>query len=105
MLRRLIEDHTTQYWIGMTDVEDDGKFHLLDGDAYDPSDINQQALYYWYPGQPDRQPSLNVDENCGLIWSHITTHAYGIGNWFCKDKILDDKPIKGICEICESWKL
>ena len=98
MLRNLIEDHSAHYWIGMTDIEDDGKYHLLDGDAYDASDMTQQSLYYWYPGQPN----LNADEHCVFIHFHSTTLAYGLGNWFCKNKVFHDKPIKGICEICES---
>ena len=85
----------------MTDVEDDNKFHLLDGEPYDPSDMTQQALYYWYPGQPNP----NKDETCGLLFFSKDTLAYGLGNWFCKDKVFNDKPIKGICEICESWTL
>ena len=82
-------------------MENDSKFHLLDGSSYDPSDMTQPALYYWYPGQP----SLNYDERCGLIFFHKTNLAYGLGNYYCKNNVLDDKPIKGICEICESWTL
>ena len=63
MLRNLIEDHSAHYWIGMTDIEDDGKFHLLDGDAYDASDLTQQSLYYWYPGDPNN--------NKGALWTFI----------------------------------
>ena len=63
--------------------------------------MTQQALYYWYTDQPNQ----NVDEHCGLIFFHKDTLAYGLGNWHCKDKIFQDKPMKGICEICESWIL
>ena len=83
----------------MTDVEDDGKYHLLDGDAYNPSDLTQQALYYWNPGEPNK----NIDENCVFIFYNDGL-AYGLGNMHCKNNVYK-KPIKGICEICESWKL
>ena len=85
----------------MTDVEDDSKFNLLDGDSYDPSDMTQPALYYWYPDQP----ALNADLHCGILWFGKTTLAYGFANWFCEQNVFNDKPIKGICEICESWTL
>ena len=83
----------------MTDIEDDNKFHLLDGSSYDPSDMTQPALYYWYPGQPNP----NVDQRCGQIWFQIDTLAYGLGNFYCDHNELSYVPIKGICEICESW--
>ena len=85
----------------MTDIEGDGNWNLLDGDAYDASDLTQQSLYYWYPGDPN-----NIkDEHCGFIVIHPTTQAYGLADHLCQNNAFDDKPIKGICEICESWTL
>ena len=55
----------------MTDIEDDGKWNLLDGDAYDASDMTQQALYYWYPGQP----SDNKGALCTFIHYNQDTFA------------------------------
>ena len=63
--------------------------------------MTQQALYYWYPGQPN----LDVDDRCGQIWFQKDTLAYGLGDYYCDHNVLDNKPIKGICEICESWIL
>ena len=85
----------------MTDIEDDNKFHLLDGESYDPSDLNQQALYYW----SYNQPTLNKGQLCGFIFFQLNSLAYGIDNFPCNSYVCYDKPIKGICEICESWKL
>merc|ERR1712183_999426 len=95
ILRNLIEDHSAHYWIGMTDIESDGNWNLLDGDAYDASDMTQKALYYWYPGQP------NLDGHCVFIWSY-PTQAYGLADFPCQNNVYDNKPVKGICEICES---
>ena len=85
----------------MTDIADDSKFNLLDGESYDPSDMTQPALYYYFQDQPN----LNVDQHCGFLCFSKTTLAYGIANYHCEQIVFADKPIKGICEICESWTL
>ena len=92
----MIDDTSANYWIGLTDIEGGGNWNLLDGDAYDASDLTQQALYYWLPGEPNNIKT----EHCGLIYN-----AKGLDNYLCQNDVAGVKPIKGICEICESWSL
>ena len=98
-MRRLLEDRTTHYWVGLTDIEDDAKWNLLDGESYDPSDTWKQALYYCNPGYS--QPNYGRNELCVFVFFHKTTYSYGLGNWYCKDNIFESNPIKGLCEICD----
>uniref|UniRef100_A0A8C5N1P8 C-type lectin domain-containing protein n=1 Tax=Leptobrachium leishanense TaxID=445787 RepID=A0A8C5N1P8_9ANUR len=66
------------YWIGLTDIKEEGKWLWVDGTALDTS------VTFWKNGEPNNQGN----EDCGIL--------YPDGQW--NDMICSDSTIYAICE-------
>ena len=84
-----------RYWIGVTDIEQDGIFNLLDGREYDPSDLSEPQLYYW----SSHEPEYFKDELCMEILLDLYARR-GLADVDCVNKEYDGYPRLGLCEIC-----
>ena len=84
-----------RYWVGVTDIEHDGIFNLLDGRKYDPSDLSEPHLYYWDPTEPD----YYYDNLCVEICLDVFSRR-GLADVNCFSKEIEDVPRLGLCEIC-----
>ena len=84
-----------RYWVGVTDIEHDGIFNLLDGRKYDPSDLSQPHLYYWDPQEPD----YHDRSSCVVIFLDLNSRR-GLADVDCYNKQMDGYPRLGLCEIC-----
>ena len=84
-----------RYYVGVTDIEHDGIFNLLDGREYDPSDLSEPHLYYWDPQEPD----YNDLSFCVEIIL-IVNSRHGLADVGCRQKEVDGIPRLGLCEIC-----
>ena len=84
-----------RYWVGVTNIEHDGIFNLLDGREYDPSDLSQPHLYYWDP----QEPNYNDFGFCVEILLSVGSRR-GLGDVNCFDKEVEGIPRLGLCEIC-----
>ena len=89
----------------MNDRGNEGNFRLVNGTAYDVTDINQPALYRWRSSQPDNHAGVSdipgVDEDCVHI-SGVGGDQIGLNDWPCHmDYHKIDKSIEfyGLCEI------
>ena len=82
-------------WVGVTDIEHDGIFNLLDGREYDPSDLSQPHLYYWDPAEPD----YHDFDFCVEIHLNVAS-LRGLADVDCFNKELGGVPRIGLCEIC-----
>ena len=86
-------------WVGYTDSETEGQWTLLNGEAYDAGDINQESLYYWSTGQPN---NYGGNENCAHI--RFINNSVNLNDQFC-GTIYNNPYVwwksYGLCEICQ----
>ena len=88
----------------MNDRGQEGNYRLINGTAYDVTDLSQPALYRWYSSQPDN--SLNqsdipgIDEDCIHILGKPGSEI-GLNDYPCHmDQFNIDKlNFYGLCEI------
>ena len=87
-----------QLWIGMNDRGQEGNFRLVNGTAYDVTDINQPALYRWHSGEPNNSDKYGeVGEDCVLIaLSNNDLGIIGLNDSPCD---LSRSSFYGLCEI------
>ena len=84
-----------RYWVGVTNIEHDGIFNLLDGREYDPSDLSKAHLYYWDP----QEPNYDVHDFCVEIFLDLYSRR-GLADVDCVNKHMNGYSRLGLCEIC-----
>ena len=70
----------------MNDRGNEGNFRLVNGTAYDVTDINQPALYRWHNGEPSNSPGISdipgIDEDCVHIGG-VPGGVIGLNDYPC----------------------
>ena len=87
-------------WIGMNDTGQEGNYRLINGTAYDVTNLNQPALYKWHSNQPDNAlDQSDVGENCIQIYGKPGSEI-GLNDYPCNlDHNGNLYKLYGICEI------
>uniref|UniRef100_A0A096LVY2 C-type lectin domain-containing protein n=1 Tax=Poecilia formosa TaxID=48698 RepID=A0A096LVY2_POEFO len=87
-LRVLMKDDEDMFWIGLTDLKEEGKWFWVDGSPQDKS------LTFWKDGEPDNASKDGADSaDCARMGRKI--EAQGLKSWF---DISCNFPHKSICE-------
>ena len=88
---------------GLNDRGQEGNYRLINGTAYDVTDLDQPALYRYTVGQPDNSPNQSdipgIDEDCVHIWksgSEIGLNDFPCHMGYSKNNLVE---FYGLCEI------
>jgi len=108
-IRELVEHNINgkRFWIGLNDRGNEGNFRLVNGTAYDVTDVNQPALYRWRSDEPNNSPDASditgIDEDCVHIHINaVSGDVIGLNDYPCHmDYWYTDSSIEfyGLCEI------
>ena len=88
----------------MNDRGQEGNFRLINGTAYDVTDMNQPALYRWHSVEPSNSQGVSdipgIDEDCVQI--NTGPEYIGLNDYPCHmDYWYNNKSTEfyGLCEI------
>ena len=102
-IRKLVEDNINgkRFWVGMNDRGNEGNYRLINGSAYDVTDLSQPALYRWYGSQPDNHSGMSdipgIDEDCVHIQG-TSGGEIGLNDYPCHMDYYGSYEYYGLCE-------
>ena len=82
----------------MNDRGQEGNFRLINGSAYDVTDLSQPALYKWLTPEPNNAVHDDgMDEDCVQIYP--MSDVIGLNDNNCHKENEGNFPYYGLCEI------